>query len=79
MANKAYEKLNGLGPAVGGWTYGLVPDFPALFPSLIGWMASFLHRVMHSFGAPNDAFELFELARLDSLATSALSCVNKLI
>eukprot|EP00435_Cladocopium_sp_Y103_P023248 s1346_g5.t1 len=31
-----------VGPAISGWTYGLVPNFPALVPSLLGSCLAFL-------------------------------------
>ena len=37
-----------IGPAVGGWTYGLVEDFPALLPSLVGCALSILALVLFS-------------------------------
>eukprot|EP00438_Fugacium_kawagutii_P001554 Skav232570 [mRNA] locus=scaffold1594:201548:202882:+ [translate_table: standard] len=35
-----------IGPAVGGWTYGIVEDFPALLPSLIGCSLTMLALVL---------------------------------
>eukprot|EP00438_Fugacium_kawagutii_P018274 Skav222985 [mRNA] locus=scaffold1827:160037:161425:- [translate_table: standard] len=35
-----------IGPAVGGWTYGIVEEFPALLPSLIGCSLSMLALIL---------------------------------
>ncbi|CAE7246745.1 ZIFL1 [Symbiodinium sp. CCMP2592] len=37
-----------IGPAIGGWTYGLVEEFPALLPSLVGCALSILALVLFS-------------------------------
>lgn len=47
-----------VGPAVGGWTYGIVEDFPALLPSLVGCalgvIALVLFMVVHRAFAKSD-------------------------
>ena len=47
-----------VGPAVGGWTYGIVEDFPALLPSLVGCalgvIALVLFMVVHKAFARSD-------------------------
>ena len=38
-----------VGPAVGGWTYGIVEQFPALLPSLIGCALGIMALILFIF------------------------------
>ncbi|CAE7801931.1 ZIFL1 [Symbiodinium necroappetens] len=51
-----------VGPAIGGWTYNIVPSFPAVIPSMIGCILAvalfaFFLRIRHDIRSPQKAAE----------------------